>query len=142
MSLPDPGAPLFIATSATGAVAANGQIVFAGTSSTVTVPASVSWFQLAASTPWAPGTTPTLIQAGSTVDAGVAATLLASGGNLVVITRAGTVLTAASTGRATVWAYNGTAYAPDGDARLIERGLTDPAPTGVVDNDIVLQQNP
>lgn len=141
----DAGAPLFVADGASAAVTANGQIVFAGASATVTLPTSVSWIQLAAwdaQTAWASGTTPTLVQAGSTVDAGVSGALLASGGNLVVITRAGTVLTAVATGRATIWAYNGASYAPDPDARLIEQATGDPAPTGVVDNDIVLQQNP
>lgn len=142
VALPDPGAPLFIAASAAGTVAANGQLVFAGPSSTITVPAGVSWFQLAASGVWAVGTTPTIVQAGSTLAAGMAAVLLASGGNLVIVTLAATVLTATPTGRATIWAYNGATYGPDPDARLIERGLGEPAPTGVVDNDIVLQQNP
>lgn len=141
----EPGAPVFVADGATGAVAANGQMVFAGASSTITVPASVSWFQLAwwdTETPWAVATMPALVQAGSTVDAGVAGALLASGGNLVVITRAGTVLTAAGVGRAPIWAHDGATYAPDPDARLLVQGTGDPAPTGLAENDIVLQQNP
>lgn len=139
----DAGAPLFIADGATASVTSNGQMVFAGASATVTLPTSVSWIQLGAwdaQTAWASGTTPTLVQAGSTVSAGVAAALLASGGNLVVITLAAGVLTAVATGRATIWAYNGASYAPDRDARLIERATGEPAPTGVTDNDIVLEQ--
>lgn len=136
-----PGAPVFIADGATGAVATNGQMVFAGASSTITVPASISWFQVGQTgTPWATGTTPTIVQAGSTVAAGVPAALLAAGGNLTVMTLAATVWSAVTTGRATIWAYNGSSYAPDPDARLIERNTGDPAPTGVVDNDIVLEQ--
>ena len=85
---------------------------------------------------------PTITQAGSTVDAAVPAALLASGGNLVIATKAGTVVTALSTGRATIWAYNGTTYGPDPDARLIEQATGEPAPSGLTDNDILLQQNP
>jgi len=136
-----PGAPVFIADSATGAVSANGQMVFAGAGSTITVPTTVTWFQVGqAGTPWATGTTPTIVQAGSTVAGGVPTALLAAGGNLVVMTLAATVWSAVTTGRATIWAYNGSSYAPDPDARLIERATGDPAPTGVVDNDIVLEQ--
>lgn len=136
-----PGAPVFIADGATGAVAANGQMVFAGASSTITVPTNISWFQVGQTgTPWATGTTPTIVQAGSTVAAGVPSALLAAGGNLAVLTLAAGVWQATTTGRATIWAYNGSSYAPDPDARLIERATGDPAPTGVVDNDIVLEQ--
>jgi hypothetical protein len=140
----DAGAPLFVADGGAVSVTTNGQIVFAGASATVTLPTSVSWIQLAAwdaQTAWASGTTPTLVQAGSTVSGAMAAALLASGGNLVVVTRAGTVLTPAATGRATIWAYNGASYAPDPDARLIERATGEPAPTGVGANDIVLTEN-
>lgn len=137
-----PGAPVFIADGATGAVSANGQMVFAGAGSTITVPTTVSWFQIGqAGTPWATGTTPTIVQAGSTVAGGVPAALLAAGGNLVVMTLAATVWSAVTTGRATIWAYNGSSYAPDPDARLIEQGTGDPAPTGLTDNDILLEQN-
>lgn len=145
VALPDPGAPVVIAPAGTGGPTVNGQLVLAGASATITAPAAVSWFQVAWSgvgTPWATGTTPTLVQAGSTVDAGAAAALLASGGNLAIVTTAASVLTVTALGRATIWAYNGSSYGPDPDARLIERATGDPAPTGVVANDIVLQQNP
>jgi hypothetical protein len=143
VSLPTPGAPLFIADGATGTVAGNGQIVMAGAGSTVTWPASAEWILLGQTgTPWTLATVPTLVQAGSTVHASVPATLLAAGGNLVVVTRAGTVLTANATGRAPIWAYNGSTYSPDPDARLFEQGTGEPAPTGLADNDILLQQNP
>lgn len=138
-----PTAPVIIAPAGSGGPSADGQIVLAGAGSTITLPAAVSWMQLMWSgvgTPWAAGTTPTLVQSGSTADAGLAAALLASGGNLVVITRVAGVLTAFNAGRAPIWAYNGASYAPDPDARLIERATGDPAPTGVVDNDIVLEQ--
>lgn len=141
----DPGAPVIIAPAGGGGPAVNGQLVLAGAGSTITAPAGVSWFQVAWSgvgTPWAAGSTPTLVQAGSTVDAGAAAALLATGGNLAIVTRVGTVLTVTPLGRAAIWAYNGTTYGPDPDARLIEQATGDPAPTGLVDNDIVLQQNP
>ena len=72
---------------------------------------------------------------------GVPAALLASGGNLVLITRVGTVLTAATTGRASIWAWTGTAYAPDPDARLFEQATGNPAPTGLDAHDIVVRQN-
>ena len=136
-----PDAPLTIAAAGTGTVTTNGQIVFAGPSSTVVIPPAVTWFQLAASGVWTPGTTPTLVQAGSAVDSQVPATLLASGGNLVVVTAVAPAVTATATGRATLWAYNGTTYAPDPDARIFERALTDPAPTGLAYNDIVLTEN-
>jgi hypothetical protein len=142
---PAPDAPVVVAVSGSGGPVSNGQLVFAGASSTIVVPVGVSWFQIAwsgAGSPWTSATVPTITQAGSTVDAGVPASLLASGGNLVIVTKVGTVLTALSTGRATIWAYNGTTYGPDPDARLIEQGTGDPAPTGLVDNDILLQQNP
>jgi hypothetical protein len=141
----DPTAPLFVADAGTATVTANGQMVFAGAGAAITVPASVSWLQVAwwdTQTPWAASTVPTLVQAGSTVDAGVAGALLASGGALVVITRAGTVLTAAGVGRAPIWAHDGATYAPDPDARLLVQATGDPTPTGLTDNDIVIQQNP
>jgi hypothetical protein len=141
---PAPGAPLFLANGAAGMVTSNGQMVFAGASTTVTVAAGVTWFQLAwwdTQTPWTTGTLPTVIQAGATIDPTVTAALLASGGNLVVLTRVGTVFFAAGTGRATIWAFDGAAYSPAPAARLIEQGTTEPAPTGLVDNDIVLHQN-
>lgn len=145
LTAPNPGAPVVVAVAGAGGPTANGQLVFAGASSVITIPAGVDWFQLAwsgAGSPWTSATVPTIQQAGSTVDAGVPAALLASGGNLVIITKVGTVLTALSTGRATIWAYNGTTYGPDPDARLIEQATGDPAPTGLTDNDILLQQNP
>lgn len=140
-----PGAPVLVAVAGTGGPVADGQLVFAGASSTIVVPAGVSWFQIAwsgAGDPWTSATVPTITQAGSTVDAGAPTALLASGGNLVIVTKVGTVLTALSTGRATIWAYNGTTYGPDPDARLIEQATGNPAPTGLTDNDILLQQNP
>lgn len=138
---PAAGAPVFIADGATGAVASNGQMVFAGAGATITVPTSVTWFQVGQTgTAWATGTTPTIVQAGSTVAAGVPTALLAAGGNLAVLTLAAGVWSAVTTGRATIWAYNGSSYAPDPDARLIERATGEPAPTGVVANDIVLEQ--
>lgn len=145
VATPDPGAPVIIAASGTGAVASNGQLVLAGAGATITVPAAVSWFQVAWSgvgTPWASGTTPTLVQAGSTVAAGAPAALLASGGNLAIVTSAASLLTVTPLGRAAIWAYNGTSYGPDPDARLIEQGTGDPAPTGLADNDVLIQQNP
>lgn len=145
LTAPDPGAPVVVAVAGTGGPTQNGQLVFAGASATIVVPADVSWFQLAwsgAGDPWTSTTVPTLTQAGSTVAGTVPAQLLASGGNLVIVTKVGTVITALSTGRATIWAYNGASYGPDPDARLIEQATGDPAPTGLVDNDIVLQQNP
>lgn len=145
VATPDPGAPVVIAPAGAGGPAGNGQLVLAGAGATITVPAAVSWFQVAWSgvgSPWATGTTPTLVQAGSTVDAGAAAALLASGGNLAIVTNVAGVLTVTPLGRAPIWAYNGTSYAPDPDARLIEQATGEPAPTGVVANDIVLQQNP
>ena len=145
LTAPDPGAPVVIAVAGTGGPVNNGQLVLAGASSTITIPPGLDWIQVAwsgAGSPWTSATVPTIQQAGSTVAAGVPAALLASGGNLVVITRVGTVLTAYSTGRATIWAYNGTSYGPDPDARLIEQATGDPAPTGLTDNDILLQQNP
>jgi hypothetical protein len=122
-----------------------GQLVFAGAGATITLPAGVTWAQVAWSgvgAAWTSATVPTIVQAGATIDPSVPAALLASGGNLVIFTKVGTVITALSTGRATIWAYNGITYGPDPDARLIEVGTGDPAPTDVVDNDIVLQQNP
>lgn len=145
LTAPNPGAPVVVAVAGSGGPTNNGQLVLAGASSTITIPPGVDWIQVAwsgAGSPWTSATVPTIQQAGSTVAAGVPAALLASGGNLVVITRVGTVLTAYSTGRATIWAYNGTSYGPDPDARLIEQGTGDPAPTGLTDNDILLQQNP
>ncbi len=145
LTAPDPGAPVIIAPGASGGPVNSGQLVFAGASSTIVLPPGVTWCQVAWSgvgAAWTSGTVPTLQQAGSTVDAGVPAQLLASGGNLVIITAVGTVLTALSTGRATIWAYNGTTYGPDPDARLIQQALGDPAPLGLLDNDILLQQNP
>ncbi len=145
LTAPDPGAPVVVAVAGSGGPVNNGQLVLAGASSTITMPPGLDWMQVAwsgAGSPWTSATVPTIQQAGSTVAAGVPAALLASGGNLVVITRVGTVLTAYSTGRATIWAYNGTSYGPDPDARLIEQGTGDPAPTGLTDNDILLQQNP
>jgi hypothetical protein len=142
--LPDPGAPVFVADTATGGPTVNGQTVFAGRASTISIPTGVTWFQLAVNpngTPWETGATPTLVQAGSTAAAEVPAALLASGGNLVLITRVGTVLTAATTGRASIWAWTGTAYAPDPDARLFEQATGDPAPTGLDAHDIVVRQN-
>lgn len=144
VTVADPGAPVVIAPSGTGGPTVNGQLVFAGASSTITLPADVSWCQVAwsgAGDPWTSATVPTIQQAGSTVAAGTPAQLLASGGNLVIVTKVGTVLTALSTGRATIWAYNGVSYGPDPDARLIEQGTGNPAPTGLVDNDILLQQD-
>lgn len=145
LTAPNPGAPVVVAPSGSGGPANDGQLVFAGASSTITLPPAGSWWQIAWSgvgSPWTSATVPTIQQAGSTVDPGVASALLASGGNLVIITKVGTVLTALSTGRATIWAYNGVSYGPDPDARLIEQATGEPAPTGLVDNDIVLQQNP
>lgn len=145
LTAPNPGAPVVVAVAGSGGPVNNGQLVLAGASSTITMPAGIDWMQIAwsgAGDPWTSATVPTIQQSGSTVAAGVPATLLASGGNLVIITRVGTVLTAYSTGRATIWAYNGTSYGPDPDARLIEQATGDPAPTGLTDNDILLQQNP
>ena len=141
---PDPGAPVVIAVAGAGGPVNDGQLVCAGASSSSVLPPAGNWWQVAwsgAGSPWTSATVPTISQAGATVDPGVPAALLASGGNLVIITKVGTVLTALSTGRATIWAYNGVSYGPDPDARLIEQGTGDPAPTGLVDNDIVLQQN-
>lgn len=138
-----PGAPVFINDAATGTLASDGQMVFAGASSTVTLSSAATWFQLGQTgTPWATGTTPTIVQAGATIDAGVPAALLAAGGNLVVLTKVAGVWQATNTGRATIWAHNGTSYAPDPDARLIEQATGEPAPTGLAANDILLQQNP
>ena len=142
---PDPGAPVVVAVSGSGGPVNDGQLIFAGASSTITLPPAVTWAQIAwsgAGDPWTSATVPTIVQAGATIDAGVPAALLASGGNLVILTKVGTVVTALSTGRATIWAYNGVSYGPDPDARLIEQGTGDPAPTGLADNDILLQQNP
>lgn len=144
VATPDPGAPVVIAPAGAGAAAQNGQLILAGASSTATLPATGTWWQMAWSgvgSPWATGTTPTLVQAGATVDPGAAAALLASGGNLVIITNVAGVLTVTPLGRAAIWAYNGATYAPDPDARLIERATGEPAPTGVGANDIVLTEN-
>lgn len=142
---PSSSSPVLVAVSGTGGPTSDGQLVFAGGSSTIVVPPAVSWFQIAwsgAGSAWTSATVPTITQAGSSVDAGVPGALLASGGNLVIVTKVGTVLTALSTGRATIWAYNGVTYGPDPDARLIEQATGEPAPTGLTDNDILLQQNP
>ncbi len=142
---PSPGVPVLIAPAGTGGPVNDGQLVFAGAGANIVMPVGVSWFQVAwsgAGSAWTSATVPTITQAGSTVDAGVPAALLASGGNLVIVTKVGTVVTALSTGRATIWAYNGTTYGPDPDARLIEQATGEPAPSGLTDNDILLQQNP
>jgi hypothetical protein len=144
-SLPNPGAPLFAIDGTTPIISANGQILFVGAGATITVSPTVSWFQVGwypGQTPWSAATVPTITQGGTTTAAGLAAELLASGGNLVVITRVYGEWVGVATGRAPIWAYNGTGYAPDPDARLIEVGTGDPAPTGLLDNDITLQINP
>ena len=143
LTAPNPGAPVVVAVSASGGPVNDGQLIFAGGSSTIVLPPAWTWGQIAWSgsgSPWTSATVPTITQAGATVDASVPATLLASGGNLVILTKVGTVVRAYSTGRATIWAYNGVSYGPDPDARLIEVGTGDPAPTGLADNDIVLEQ--
>jgi hypothetical protein len=145
LTAPNPGAPVVVAVAGAGGPLNDGQLVFAGASSTVTMPAGWTWGQIAWSgsgSPWTSATVPTIVQAGATIDPSVPAALLASGGNLVVLTKVGTVITALSTGRATIWAYNGTTYGPDPDARLFEQGTGEPAPTGLLDNDITLQINP
>lgn len=142
-SLPNPGAPQFAIDGTTPVVSTNGQMLFVGSGVGITASPGVTWFQVGwnpATTPWSAGTVPTITQGGTTSAAGLAAELLASGGNLVVCTLVGTQWVGVATGKATIWAYNGSAYAPDPDARLIERATGDPAPTGVADNDIVLNQ--
>jgi hypothetical protein len=142
---PITGAPLFLVNGTAGLVERNGEMAFTGADTTITVDAAVTWFQVAnwdTQTVWSPGHLPTLIQAGATFDPGVATALLASGGNMVVLTKSGSTWFAAGTGRATIWTWNGTSYVASPSARLIEQATGDPAPTGVANVDIVLKQNP
>ncbi len=87
-------APLFIADGATGQVTGNGQVVLAGANATITVLEGIRSFTVAewsTQTPWAAGTTPTVTQTATTVDASVAARLLDARGDLVTLVSSGTV---------------------------------------------------
>jgi hypothetical protein len=80
--------PLFIGDGASGTVIADGQIVFAGSNTTITVSPGVSNLQLiqwVTQTPWGVGTTPTLVQVGSLVHGSVPTNLLNSAGDGLVL---------------------------------------------------------
>ncbi|HNX51455.1 MAG TPA: hypothetical protein PKL08_14900, partial [Thermoanaerobaculaceae bacterium] len=90
-----PVAPLFIPDGQSGTVTGNGQIVYAGANATINVAPGVTWFQpvaWASQTPWALGSTPIIVQAGTTSHATAAAELLeGAGGDLLVVALNGTV---------------------------------------------------
>ncbi|MGL4300054.1 MAG: hypothetical protein ACRCW4_13370 [Candidatus Neomicrothrix subdominans] len=93
-----PGSPVFIADNQFGTVAADGQVVLAGANATLTLDPGVDQIHLGhwdIQTPWSAGTTPTIIQAGATVDPTAVAALLASGGSPVLLARIGSVWYAA-----------------------------------------------
>lgn len=93
-----PTGPLFLADGTTGVVDVDGRVVLAGAGVTLTIDPTVTWFQVAewsTQTPWGPGTTPVIVQAGATIDPTVPPTLLGAGGDLVAVARHGSTWYAA-----------------------------------------------
>lgn len=91
---PTSAAPLFIPDGGTATATVDGQIVYAGASTVIQVAPGVRWIHpvaWAAQTPWALGTTPTIVQNGTTMHPTASAELLeGAGGDLLVAALDGT----------------------------------------------------
>lgn len=103
---------IFIVDGGTNTVPSNGAVVFAGANTTINVAPGVTHFTVAewpTQTPWAAGTTPTIVHAGTTQHGSVTARLLASDGDEVTIARDGL---AGAVWFASAPAAGATAYVP------------------------------